>query len=59
MGENIAFGYNTPESAHMGWYNSSGHHRNMTSADWHEIGVGRKGSYWTQNFGSSKPAFLQ
>jgi len=58
VGENIAFGYNSPEAVHLGWYNSSGHHRNMTSAEWHEIGVGRAGSYWTQNFGRRKPPFL-
>ena len=57
VGENIAMGYHSPEAVHNGWYNSSGHHRNMTSTSWWEIGVGREGSYWTQNFGMNKPQF--
>ena len=56
VGENIAFGYPTAESVHNGWYNSSGHHRNMVSAGYHQIGVGRAGTYWTQNFGMGKPS---
>lgn len=55
VGENIAFGYHSAESVHMGWYNSSGHHRNMVHARYFQIGVGRSGTYWTQNFGMGKP----
>lgn len=55
VGENIAFGYPSPESVHLGWYNSSGHHRNMVHDRYYQIGVGRSGTYWTQNFGMGKP----
>lgn len=58
VGENIAMGYNSAQAVHDGWYNSSGHHRNMVNPNFHEIGVGRAGSYWTQNFGTRKPPFL-
>lgn len=57
VGENIAFGYPSAESVHLGWYNSSGHHRNMVMATYYQIGVGRSGTYWTQNFGMGKPPF--
>lgn len=57
VGENIAFGYPSAESVHVGWYNSSGHHRNMVLANYYQIGVGRAGTYWTQNFGMGKPSF--
>lgn len=56
VGENIAFGYPSAESVHLGWYNSSGHHRNMIHVSFFQIGVGKAGTYWTQNFGTSKPA---
>lgn len=52
VGENIAMGMATPEEAHKGWYNSSGHHRNMLSSGWNEMGCGRSGVYWTENFGA-------
>ena len=29
----------------------------MIATSYWEIGVGREGSYWTQNFGMSKPPF--
>ena len=55
VGENIAFGYPSAESVHLGWYNSSGHHRNMVLGSYYQIGVGRSGTYWTQNFGMGRP----
>jgi uncharacterized protein YkwD len=48
VSENVAFGYHTAVSVHGGWYNSSGHHRNMISKTMHEIGVGKSGTYWCQ-----------
>ncbi|MBI4575149.1 MAG: hypothetical protein HY722_02685 [Planctomycetes bacterium] len=50
-GENIAMGYETGDSAFEGWYNSSGHHRNILTRLHGTIGVGRSGLYWTQDFG--------
>ncbi len=49
--ENIHAGSGDPEGAHQGWIHSSGHHRNILMADWKEMGTGRAGSHWTQNFG--------
>ena len=51
-GENIARGYNTPESVVNGWMNSSGHRANILNATYTRIGVGyvKDGNYWTQMF---------
>ena len=55
-GENIAYGYATPEEVVEGWHQSPGHCRNMMSDWFDEIGVGAYAGgnqiYWTQNFGS-------
>lgn len=39
VGENIAWGYPTPQAVFDGWCNSSGHYENMTSPDYEYIGV--------------------
>lgn len=60
--ENIAAGYQTPESVVAGWMNSSGHRANILNCGYTQIGVGYylmnpdSGSvnyyhYWVQNFG--------
>lgn len=51
-GENIAYGYGTPQAVVNGWMNSSGHRANILSASFTQIGVGyvAKGQYWTQLF---------
>ena len=49
--ENIHMGSGEPLGAHKSWIGSSGHHRNILSKDWREMGTGRSGVYWTQNFG--------
>jgi len=51
-GENIARGMGDAHSAFIGWYNSSGHHRNMLSSKHTEIGVGVFDNFWTQDFGA-------
>jgi uncharacterized protein YkwD len=57
MGENIAGGYSTPDSAMAAWMGSTGHRNNILSTTYREIGVGYYyGSqgyahYWTQDFG--------
>ncbi|NUN49345.1 MAG: FHA domain-containing protein [Candidatus Brocadiae bacterium] len=52
VGENIATGYGSPKAAFDGWYNSSGHHRNMLSDAWNHIGIGCvNGTMWTENLG--------
>jgi uncharacterized protein YkwD len=51
-GENIAWGYATPEAVVAGWMNSPGHCANIMTAHFTLIGVGYySGSYWTQTFG--------
>ena len=51
-GENIAYGYATPESVVDGWMNSPGHRANILNSSYKEIGVGyvSRGHYWTQMF---------
>lgn len=51
-GENIAMGYQTPQSVVDGWMNSEGHRANILNSSFTEIGVGyvASGNYWTQMF---------
>lgn len=53
-GENIAYGYPTPEQVVAGWMNSEGHRKNILSASFNRIGVGcyesRGVLYWSQFF---------
>lgn len=51
-GENIAYGYTTPEAVVNGWLNSPGHRANIMDASFTTIGVGyaKEGNYWTQMF---------
>lgn len=53
-GENIAYGYQTPEQVVNGWMNSEGHRKNILSASFSKIGVGcyKSGgvNYWSQFF---------
>ena len=51
-GENIAYGYSTPQAVVNAWMNSSGHRANILSSSYTKIGVGyvASGHYWTQMF---------
>jgi len=49
--ENIHMGSGDPRGAHNSWIHSSGHHRNILMPAWREMGTGRSGRHWTQNFG--------
>lgn len=57
QGENIAWGYKTPELAMGGWLGSTAHHNNILNEKRWEIGVGYHpgddtfGAAWVQNFG--------
>ncbi|MEW2314494.1 CAP domain-containing protein [Streptomyces bauhiniae] len=55
-GENVAYGYSTPEQVMDGWMNSPGHRENILNCSYKEIGVGlaQPGSYWTQDFGTAR-----
>ena len=51
-GENIAYGYKTPQAVVNSWMNSSGHRANILNSTYNKIGVGyvESGNYWTQMF---------
>ncbi|HMG67023.1 MAG TPA: CAP domain-containing protein [Chitinophagaceae bacterium] len=51
-GENIANGYATEQSVMNAWLNSEGHCKNIMNSGFKDIGAGRDGNYWTQDFGS-------
>ncbi|MCW3073857.1 MAG: hypothetical protein JWP69_926 [Flaviaesturariibacter sp.] len=51
-GENIAFGYATEKDVVDGWLKSPGHCKNIMNKAFKEVGIGRVGDYWTQDFGS-------
>lgn len=55
-GENVAYGYSSPESVMKGWMTSPGHKRNILDCSFKEIGVGhaQPGDYWTQDFGTAR-----
>ena len=61
IGENIAGGQSSIESALKAWLESPAHCRNIMEAEFLEIGVAvfvnpdsKYGIYWTQNFGSKQ-----
>jgi uncharacterized protein YkwD len=55
-GENVAYGYDTPESVMAGWMASPGHKENILNCAFKEIGVAlaQPNSYWTQDFGTAR-----
>lgn len=53
-GENCAVGMADALGAFTGWYNSSGHHRNLLG-QYTQLGVGKTDAYWTQDFGGDSP----
>ncbi|MFD3565033.1 CAP domain-containing protein [Streptomyces sp. NPDC058686] len=55
-GENVAYGYSTPEKVMDGWMSSPGHKRNILDCSFKEIGIGlaQPNSYWTQDFGTAR-----
>lgn len=50
-GENIAMGQTTEQEVINGWLNSPGHCKNIMNGNFKEMGIAKKGSYWTQVFG--------
>jgi uncharacterized protein YkwD len=51
-GENIAQGYTTEQIVINAWLGSEGHCKNIMNGGFKDMGVGRDGNYWTQDFGS-------
>jgi uncharacterized protein YkwD len=61
LGENLAAGQRSPESAVAAWMESPAHRANILNPAFAEIGVGtalggRMGIYWTQEFGARRTA---
>lgn len=58
-GENIAYGFPTPESVVEGWKNSEGHCANLMRSYYTQMGVGvfsggNRGIHWTQVMGTGE-----
>lgn len=55
-GENVAYGYASPEEVMAGWMASPGHRENILNCSFKEIGVGlaQPNAYWTQDFGTAR-----
>ena len=51
-GENIALNYPNEQAVVNGWLSSEGHCKNIMNGNFREMGVGKDGGYWTQNFGT-------
>lgn len=49
-GENIGYGYQSEKEVVAAWLTSPGHCANIMNKDFKEMGVGRAGDYWTQDF---------
>jgi uncharacterized protein YkwD len=65
LGENIAAGVSSAQSAFNLWKNSSGHNANMLNAGYRTIGIGRAytagspyGWYWTTEFGGVDDGYV-
>lgn len=50
-GENIAYNYPDEEAVVQGWLKSVNHCKTLMGSYFTEMGVGRSGAYWTQDFG--------
>ena len=58
LGENIAWGYATPQSVMAGWMGSSDHRSNILHTQFREIGVGyATGNIWVQDFGQRENVY--
>jgi uncharacterized protein YkwD len=53
LGENLAKGFDSPETVLEGWMNSPGHRANILNEHFAEVGFGVAGIYWTQSFGKA------
>jgi uncharacterized protein YkwD len=49
-GENIAWNYPTAKAVLAAWLASPGHCKNIMKPAFTEIGLGKAGAYWTQDF---------
>lgn len=51
-GENIALGQPTAERAVAAWMNSPSHRQNILEQGFSDVGYGKAGKYWVQDFGN-------
>lgn len=51
-GENIAYNNTDEKGVVQGWLKSEGHCKSIMSPLFKEMGAGRAGAYWTQDFGA-------
>lgn len=51
-GENIARGYSSEQAVMDGWLKSETHCKNIMGSLFKEMGAGRAGNYWAQEFGA-------
>lgn len=49
-GENVAQGQTTEAQVFNDWIKSEGHCKNIMNAKFKEMGAGRQGNFWTQDF---------
>ncbi len=54
IGENIANGYTSEEAVIEAWIDSPDHCKNIMSGNFTEMGMGRSGNYWVQDFGKPR-----
>ncbi len=54
LGENIAVGQTSIPQVMTAWKNSPSHRKNLLDERFTEVGVGRAGNYWVQNFGKPR-----
>lgn len=52
FGENIGMGYRDETEVVQAWKASPSHCKNLMSATFKDMAVGRSGAYWTQTFGT-------
>lgn len=51
IGENVAWNYPSVPELVKAWLASPHHCQNILNPEFTEIGIGKAGAYWTQNFG--------
>ncbi len=54
IGEDIAWGFSTPESVIQAWLASPGHCANIMDPKFRDLGTGAAGTYWTLDFGTPR-----
>jgi uncharacterized protein YkwD len=51
IGENVAWNYPDVPTLVAAWLDSPNHCENILNPEFTEVGFGKAGTYWTQNFG--------